>query len=311
MYSIHVLPQKQFNKLPYKDVDISLGLADRQKGRIYVRESGIPAIDLLTIGHEIHEMVSKVSPHEEDGIRYKKGGVLRSIVPIIVGAVATVLTGGVAAPLLLGGLTGAGMGAYAGSRHKELGGAGRAGLMGGISGALGGLGAGSMLSGGMAGGASAAPGFLSKAGGITQGALFGTGTAAAPAGIGTAARIPVSYPGTGLFGAGNLLGGIGSSKLGNAATQMMAQSALTGMMNPSPSMSEYPSSMDYNMASAQYAGTPGEALAPQRQSTPSTSSYLPGLQLPILELLGNRPGYAGGFGFSGSPWYRRFQSQGG
>jgi hypothetical protein len=163
MYSINLLNDKQFDSLPYKDVDISLGLADYKNKRAYVRESGIPALDLLVMGHEIQELVADVSPHEEDGIRYKKGGWARSIVPMILGGLATVLTGGGAAPLLgatmsalvgagVGAASGAGMGAYAESNHPELKGAT---LTGALGGGLGGWGLGQAGLGALAGWGSA------------------------------------------------------------------------------------------------------------------------------------------------------------
>lgn len=275
-FSINVLPPKEFNKLPYDDVDISFGLADRKKGKVFVKKSGIPALDLLNIGHEIHEMVSKISPHEENGIRYKKGGAARSVLPLVLGSII-----GIFNPILgavVGGLMGGGMGAYAGSRHPDqLGGAGRAGLLGGITGALGAYGGGQLLSGGIAGGTAASPGFLSKAAGIGQGALFGT------AGSGASATSLLGHGGrsVGLFGPGTLLGSSGAiggttlGKLGTSVLSSVGGSLLQGTPPPPPETPSF------------YLNAPGSApqlssqvnlppaVAATRGAIPTTSEYIP------------------------------------
>ena len=70
-YTLHYLNDKEFDNLPYKHVKTSLGCADEKTGNAYVRRTGINPIDEFTTEHEIAELVAKVSPHEEDGIRYK------------------------------------------------------------------------------------------------------------------------------------------------------------------------------------------------------------------------------------------------
>lgn len=224
MYSINLLKDKDFDSLPYKDADISLGLADYKNKKAYVRESGIPALDLLVMGHEIQELVADVSPHEEDGIRYKKGGAARSIFPLILGALGTVI-GGPVLGAVLGGLSGGGMGAYAGANHpQELGGPLQAGLWGAGTGALGGYGAGQMLAGGIAGGSAAAPGFMSKLGGIAEGAIMGTAGGGAQSLLGTTAG--TAGRSVGLLGPGTLLGGMTSSTLGKLGATSAANTLL-------------------------------------------------------------------------------------
>lgn len=73
-YTIKLLDDSEFNKLPFKYVKESLGCADADKGIAYIRQTGVTDIDMGTIEHEVEELVSLVSPHEEDGIRYKKMG---------------------------------------------------------------------------------------------------------------------------------------------------------------------------------------------------------------------------------------------
>jgi hypothetical protein len=70
-YTLHYLSDKEFDNLPFKKVKTSFGCADEKTGNAYVRRTGIRPIDEFVTEHEIAELVAKVSPHEEDGIRYK------------------------------------------------------------------------------------------------------------------------------------------------------------------------------------------------------------------------------------------------
>lgn len=74
MYTVKILPEAEFDKLPYKRAKTSLGLADPKTNMAFVRDTGYNDITKMTIGHELDEMISKTSPHEEDGIRYKSLG---------------------------------------------------------------------------------------------------------------------------------------------------------------------------------------------------------------------------------------------
>ena len=83
MYEIRVLEDKEFNLLPYPDVEDSFGLADEKRGVAFVRHTGVKELDDATIRHEFDELMMKVSPHEESGIRYKKGSsIIRAITSI-------------------------------------------------------------------------------------------------------------------------------------------------------------------------------------------------------------------------------------
>jgi len=70
MYTVKILSEEEFNKLPYKKAKTSLGLADPARNVAYIRDTGYNDITKSTIGHELDELLAKVSPHEEDGIRY-------------------------------------------------------------------------------------------------------------------------------------------------------------------------------------------------------------------------------------------------
>lgn len=72
MYTLQILNDEEFNALPYKHAEESLGLADPATKTAYVRRTGIKPLDAFVTEHELDELVMKVSPHEEDGIRYKK-----------------------------------------------------------------------------------------------------------------------------------------------------------------------------------------------------------------------------------------------
>jgi hypothetical protein len=116
MFVLKVLEDKEFDKLPFKHVKESLGCADPKTKTAYVRNThwgeASKAINLLTIQHEIEELVAKTSPHEEDGIRYKKGGVLRNILPFALGLIPGI------GPIL-GAAANIGMNQYAQSNHPE------------------------------------------------------------------------------------------------------------------------------------------------------------------------------------------------
>lgn len=90
MYTLKILSSEDFDKLPYKHAKTSLGAADAKTGVAYVRDTGYNDITKATISHELDELVTNVSPHEEDGIRYKSlaslgagagAGALSSLIP--------------------------------------------------------------------------------------------------------------------------------------------------------------------------------------------------------------------------------------
>lgn len=84
MYEIRILSNEEFDRLPYKHAKDALGMADAKRNVAYIRETGVKDLDQNTIEHEFDELLQKVSPHEEDGIRYKKmGGFFQAVVPIL------------------------------------------------------------------------------------------------------------------------------------------------------------------------------------------------------------------------------------
>lgn len=155
-YQIHYMPGQEFDRLPYKGAKDALGLADPTSGRAYVRDTGMPMMDRFTAEHEMQELIAQTSPHEEDGIRYKKGGALRNILPTVLGGIASFLMPA-AAPAIWTTLAGVGTGMasnigmqqYAKSNHPEqLGEPGGLGLLSDAGwGALAGYGGGAMGSG--------------------------------------------------------------------------------------------------------------------------------------------------------------------
>jgi hypothetical protein len=80
MYTIKILNSEEYDKLPYKHAKDSLGCADAKAGKAFVRATGVKEWDMATLSHEVDELVAKVSPHEEDGIRYKGSKVETKVV---------------------------------------------------------------------------------------------------------------------------------------------------------------------------------------------------------------------------------------
>src|SRR3990167_10231951 len=72
MYTIKILANDRFDELPYKDAEVSLGLADPKKNTAYVRYTAWPELNKYLIDHEFEHLIEDVPTDEEDGIRYKK-----------------------------------------------------------------------------------------------------------------------------------------------------------------------------------------------------------------------------------------------
>ncbi len=281
MYTIKLLPPAQYRKLPFKHTGTSFGLADPKKGIAYVKESGIPALDLLNVGHEIQELVSKVSPHEEDGIRYKKG---RSIASIVVPIALGLLTGGTGFTLLgmSPALTGSLLGAAAGGGISQS-------PMGALSGALGGFGGAGLGSGAVAGwqaAGSAGKTLLGQVGGAARGAIMGTASGAGgPMSLLGKGGTPVGLLPTASAATGTLLG--------KAATTA-GGALLSGAMSPA-AQQQVPSYSVYNIGNADLTSQPSQQLGPapiatQRATqTPTTTEYLPGMYTGTQSLYNNYP----------------------
>ena len=80
MYRIHILASKDFDALPEvitrgSDISMSLGFANKFTGNAYVRYTGINDLDKYLVDHELEELESAESTHEDaNGIRHKKLG---------------------------------------------------------------------------------------------------------------------------------------------------------------------------------------------------------------------------------------------
>lgn len=76
-YKIQFLDDNSFDRLPYKNVYTSLGLADSNTRTAYVRRTGMNAVDLFTAAHELEHLEegrSGTHSHHEkyhDGVYYK------------------------------------------------------------------------------------------------------------------------------------------------------------------------------------------------------------------------------------------------
>lgn len=198
-YTVQVLNDREFDNLPYKGISDSLGIADREKGLAFVRRTGIKELDEATLHHEIDELVNKHSNHtDEYGIRHKKGGVLRTIIPAILALIPNV------GPVLAAASS-AGMNQYAQSRHPEQLGKpslGSAAMQAGT--AFVGAKLGQMSPGyqaGVAGSRAASGGIIGQSLSGAKGMLLGTAPTATAAGTG------------GLVGAGGKMLGMGAGNL--------------------------------------------------------------------------------------------------
>lgn len=182
-YTIHIVDDAVFDDLPYKHAKESLGLANAKTQTAYVRRTGVKNIDRNTLEHEFDELLQKVSPHEEDGIRYKKGGAWRQILPVMLAFVPGV------GPAL-SAASAVGMDQYARSNHPEQ--LGEPGHFLDIlkTGATAYFGA-KAGQGALKGFKNASGNFINKVGGAVKGGL-GLGTTQSPAGIPT----PPGYKGT-------------------------------------------------------------------------------------------------------------------
>jgi len=79
MYEIKVLRSDEFDQVAKSDPrysyvdDSNLGFADRERGTAYVRDTAIHDLNKYLINHELEELDSDESTHEDpNGIRHKK-----------------------------------------------------------------------------------------------------------------------------------------------------------------------------------------------------------------------------------------------
>src|SRR3990167_3123062 len=123
MYTVKVLSEKEFERLPYGRAREALGVADPKTNTAYVRYTAYPELNKYLIDHEFEHLVEEVPTDEIDGVRYKIpfaaalpaiGGALKTAgtfaatkaLPAIGGAVKTGATalgkGAMAVPGLVG-----------------------------------------------------------------------------------------------------------------------------------------------------------------------------------------------------------------
>ena len=183
IYTIRLLEDSEFDKLPYKGISDSLGFADPETGCAFVRKTGVKDWDMATIQHEIDELLSNKSFDEDaDGIRHKKF-FKQVAVPIL----ATLAGSMIGAPFL--GALGAPLGAAAGSAIQQK---VQTGKISALQTGLAGLGGAVAGPGIKAGFASVPKAGLGKIGAGIKGAFFGA-PKIAPAGT-TLSRAGVPLP---------------------------------------------------------------------------------------------------------------------
>jgi len=73
-YSIKVLSNKDFEKLPYSRISTSLGVADPRTNTAYIRYSSYPELNKYLIDHEFDHFVEEIPTDEFEGVRYKDFG---------------------------------------------------------------------------------------------------------------------------------------------------------------------------------------------------------------------------------------------
>ena len=74
-YKVEFLDDREFEALPYPDMDIALGVADPKLGRAYVRRTGIPMVDYFNMAHELEHLedgdAGAHADHKRHGVYYK------------------------------------------------------------------------------------------------------------------------------------------------------------------------------------------------------------------------------------------------
>src|SRR3990167_7590605 len=70
-YSIKVIKNEEFDKLPFKHSSIALGVADPKTNTAYVRYSAHPELNKYLIDHEFEHLVEEIPTDEIEGVRYK------------------------------------------------------------------------------------------------------------------------------------------------------------------------------------------------------------------------------------------------
>ena len=280
-FTVQILTDEEFDSLPYKNVRNSIGVADPHKNLAFVRDTGVKKWNLETLSHEINHLVEKNGDHaDEDGIMHKSGGGLGRIIAPIIGGLVTTLSGGALAPLgmAIGAAGTAGTSQYSKAKKPEK--YGQPGQIGDIlgsalTGGAGAYGAGQLGLGGVAGGTQAAPGFMSKAGGIISGALRGTpAVAGGPATTSSGVPVGATYtpPTSGLLGSGGSFLKSGT-KASQAASAKWAAPSITGASGITPAVtSSVPGPQGGNILGQAQGKTPSAV-----SSFPNISGAAPGI----------------------------------
>lgn len=331
MYEINILENDEFDALPYKHAKTALGMADAAAGKAYIRRTGVEALDANTIRHEFDELLQKVSPHEEDGIRYKSGGSLGSIFAPILGGLAYLINP--ALGIAVGAGLKAGTAAHSSSVKPEKYGENTFGSVLGNAaiGGIGAYGAGNLASGALSGfkaAGEAGKGFFGKLGGALKGATgfgaaggtpspsFGASTLTS-GGTGSAAGTPLAAmsltgggvgttAGTAIPGLSSIstpLSGITPSAFNAAATGAIAQGAQkAGLVSNIAKLGKSAATgaaknLAGNALLSSLVPPQSTAISGAGDYSPGNAGNFPGGNSSVLGIFGNRPATSSPEGF--------------
>lgn len=88
MYTVKWLDDREFDSLPFPEVETSLGIADPKTQTAYVRRTGIPSIDLFNTAHELEHLQDghdgEHADHFRNGFYYKGfGEIMQAAAPAL------------------------------------------------------------------------------------------------------------------------------------------------------------------------------------------------------------------------------------
>ena len=58
-FHIQLLSDSEYESLPFRHVKESMGCADPESGMAFIRQTGVPAIDMGTLEHEVNHLIEK------------------------------------------------------------------------------------------------------------------------------------------------------------------------------------------------------------------------------------------------------------
>ena len=73
MYTLQLLNDTEFDMLPYRDIETSLGIADSKTRQAFVRRTEFGPLDLFTIAHELEHLEDGRHGIHADHNRYGDG----------------------------------------------------------------------------------------------------------------------------------------------------------------------------------------------------------------------------------------------